>query len=458
MKPNRWMTSPSLDETRLTYGVQVTPSPLTVSLSQENPTYGSLIVTVTNTTGSTLDVESITFTVMIGLQGDCLAIGSAFSAAVSSPDWDVTLPGSVITGDAKIILGPPSGVSSVALAAGDSVAMEISQIPTSLEPGTSTVQVKEQLTVGTSGTIFQVTTFPYQFYFDNLTATALGDGGSPFPASQVAYGTRVSLQWSTSVTDPNAISVYYSTDQGQQVATPAFATEWVSPPLTCNTVFTVEVSATLFDGDAASATLTVPVSVLPQDVSANSLSVSGPTALLGAVAVGGNVQMLGTPFPIDAVPNQDGFGTDGFIVGAISGNSGNPGAVGWLTAICGEITVNATGGYFYKPGYDTGMLYSSLILPVGKGVPCYVAASGDSVPYSLWFVPIGSSPSEPAAPSRPIAAPERPPAPGISPPPRSELKTLLETLLIDDADERKRRIRAMLDAVSALAKSEPNSG
>ena len=111
MKPNIWTSNPNASQTRLTYGVRVQPSPLTISLNEQSPTLASLEVTITNQTGAPVEVESVTFAITVGLDADCLTTGTANLAAATSDiaNWNVNLPGDVTSGRADITLEPRSG-------------------------------------------------------------------------------------------------------------------------------------------------------------------------------------------------------------------------------------------------------------------------------------------------------------------------------------------------------------
>jgi hypothetical protein len=259
------------------------------------------------------------------------------------------------------------------------------------------------------------------------------------------------------VTDPGAISIYYTTDQGQQVATPTYASEWISPPLTRDTVFTVQANATLFNGDPVSASLAVPVSVVQQDLSAMSLAVSGASTL-AAVNITGNMQMLGNPIQIPFESSATGLGGDGLIIGTIWADSNNESTFGWISGQCANVTVTAAAGYVYTDGLTKSPLSSSFVLPAPKGQGFAFGGEPNGLSYSLWLVQLGGAGTSTTAPPEASRDPGEPSVgSAISSPMRSELKALLEMLLIDDAAERKRRIRAMLDAVSDPASSESGS-
>jgi hypothetical protein len=100
--------------TRLTYATSVNPSPLTVSLPGSNPTLGSLVVVITNSTGGDVQVQNITFYVPVGGSSTTLTPSSAgIQTAVSDPvHWVFSGPSSPVnSGTADYVLGPATGTS-----------------------------------------------------------------------------------------------------------------------------------------------------------------------------------------------------------------------------------------------------------------------------------------------------------------------------------------------------------
>jgi hypothetical protein len=291
--------------TRLTYATSVNPSPLTVSLPGANPTLGSLVVVITNSTGADLPVQNITFYVPVGGSSTTLTPSSAgIQTAVSDPvHWVFTGPSSpVITGTADYVLGPATG-TSVTLAARTSVVVQLYEIQTNTAPGTATITIKEMIGGTPSFGGFSITTFPYGFYFESLAATMLVNSALA-PVSQVAYGSQVTLIWNCSVVDTTAYQIYYSTPQGQQPATPTSYDQWLSPPLNSDTVFTLVVTAAVEGGQPVTASLSTSVAVKQPDLVANTVaaqSVSCAGAVTAAsVTATGVIQGFGT-VPIGAI-------------------------------------------------------------------------------------------------------------------------------------------------------------
>jgi hypothetical protein len=141
------------------------------------------------------------------------------------------------------------------------VVVQISQIQTNPTPGNGTIIVKETVnsTIGIAN--FQITTFAPGFFFQDLAAT-VPSGSALVPVAQVLTGTAVTLVWNSSIVDVNAFTIYYSNaSQGQQTATPTVPGEWTSPPLTCDSVFTVVVTLGEEEGQLLTASLSTAVAV-----------------------------------------------------------------------------------------------------------------------------------------------------------------------------------------------------
>ena len=84
--------------------------------------------------------------------------------------------------------------------------------------------------------------------------------------------------------DVTSFTIYYSTSQGPQSATPTDTGEWTSPPLSSDTVFTVVVTASIGGGGPLSAALSTAVSVQNPSLIAASLTVNGATTVNGGLA------------------------------------------------------------------------------------------------------------------------------------------------------------------------------
>jgi hypothetical protein len=165
------------------------------------------------------------------------------------------------------------------------------------------VNVKEQITGSQPNFLnFSITTMPYGFYFDGLSAT-VKQGSALVPVAQVVNGTAIDLVWNSSVVDLSAVVIYYSSPtMGQQQAFPGEVGHWMSPPLADDTVFTVVVTASASGGQAITSALSTAVAVQGPDLVAGSLAATtvnvtgaatfaGPltanTATAGSLAVHG---------------------------------------------------------------------------------------------------------------------------------------------------------------------------
>ncbi|HEX8054961.1 MAG TPA: hypothetical protein VF517_18405 [Thermoleophilaceae bacterium] len=416
-RPNAWVSVDEEPATVLTYAPRVDPAPLTVSVPGRDPTLGALVVVITNGTPADVQVSSVTFTITVGQTGPdgppLTPTGEGVKSLVSdTTNWSFDGPTSQVTsGSADYVLGPQTG-STVTLAAGASVYVEIYDFQTAESPSTSTVTVEEVIADGDpTFTNIGVSTFPDGFFFDSLAVTVPSDNALT-PVAQVAGGTGVTLTWNTSLVDARNQTVYWSSPtSGQQQATPTKLGEWSTPPdqqLTSDTVFVVVVRAQGVRNEWMTASLATAVSVLDPALVASSASVSGAlsagsvqaasatvsggleagtltagTGTFGVLLAAGSatVNMLGGP---DTIPLQPSgpypsftnyvANTDGMVIGAVTWPDIDP-SVGtaWAMA-CG------TSGplQLYTGGTrsdDSGpkLAGDSFVLPVAAGAP-----------FSLW--------------------------------------------------------------------------
>ena len=217
-RPNSWVSQDAAATTQLTYGLQLNPAPLTVSLQGRDPVLGSLQFVLTNPTASPINLSSVDFTIQVGTASNNLTTSTeTIGTSVSDPtDWQIQSPGTVTSGPATYTLQPQTG-SSVSLAAGASVIVEIFDFPTILNPGNSNIAIKE-VAGGIGFATFEVTTFPTGFYFNGLSAT-IQSGSQLLPIAQVGAGASIILVWNCSIVDLASIAIFYSNAaQGQQKA------------------------------------------------------------------------------------------------------------------------------------------------------------------------------------------------------------------------------------------------
>lgn len=288
-KPNVWVDFDDTATTTLTYALQTDPAPLTVSVPGSSPTLGALEFIVTNQTADPVTVTSITFTLQVGdTAADITPSTASILTQVSdTANWAVTSPGAVTSGPAQYVLGPASG-SSVTLDAGASVVVELYQMQTVQSPGTSTIGLKEMVGSTPAFSSVAVTTFPDGFYFNGLAATAVS-GSALIPVAQVPDTQTVTLVWNSSVVEPAAYKIFYSSATlGQQTAIPSKTGEWLSPALTSDTVFTLMVTVSMTGGQPLVASMSTSVSVQNPELVATSLT-SGTATITGAATIGGTL-------------------------------------------------------------------------------------------------------------------------------------------------------------------------
>jgi hypothetical protein len=289
-KPNAYVTVETEATNQLTFGLNINPAPFTVSIPGEDPVLGSLEFVISNGTSATLAVDSVAFTLQVGTGASITPTTAGIATAVSDPtNWIIVGPPSPVTsGPATYTLQPATG-SSVSLAPGASVVVQIFQIQTNPTPGNSTIAVKEMVGNAPSFVNFLVSTFPTGFYFDGLAAT-VKSGSGLVPCAQVMTGNNVTLVWNSSVVDMGSFAIYYSdAAQGQRKAIPTMVGEWISPALTSDTVFTVAVTVSMPGGQPLTVSLSTVVSVqnptlIAAVVNTAKLTVVGPSTFNGLIS------------------------------------------------------------------------------------------------------------------------------------------------------------------------------
>lgn len=258
---------------RLSYALNVTPTPLQVSLETAQ-TLATIQIIAVNQTGANVALESLVVTVQIGENASDLSDDTTTQLTANiQPDSDWQLQ-SVTLGDGPNVYKWNPPLPPVTLDPNDSVVITFTSVPINLELGTTELTITEAVQGQNPTTAkFDVTKFPFGFYFSNLLAYGL-DG---VPVSQVPYNGQVKLQWTGSLTDVKGYAVYYSTNAGQVTATVSILGQWTSPQLTNNTVFIVEATAMDGAGEPVTSQLITAVAVQTPDLVANSISVGGQT-------------------------------------------------------------------------------------------------------------------------------------------------------------------------------------
>lgn len=294
-KPNSWVFQDSDSTTQLSYALQINPAPFTVSIPDMPPVTGSLEFVITNPTNSAVNVTSVAFTLTVGSDSDCItqSTSGVLTSVDDTTNWTFTGPPSPITnGSATYLLTPKSG-SPYPLPAGASVVVQIFGFQTMPVPGNSTLDIKELIvSLPPAYCSFIVSTFPTGFYFNGLAASVV-NGSSLIPVAQVNTGSSVTLSWNSSVVDTSAFTIYYSNAaNGQQTEHPADIGEWVSPPLSSDTVFTVAVTISAEGGQPLTASMTTAVSVQNPSLVAAGIT-TGTATVTGAASIGGTLTAHG---------------------------------------------------------------------------------------------------------------------------------------------------------------------
>ena len=225
--------------TKLSYGLTVTPSPLQASLDTATTSATIQIIGV-NQTGGVLDMESLVVEVSIGANASDLSDQTTTPLDTSitpSSDWLPTEPAGG-PGPNKYTWNPSD--PPLKLEPDDSVVITFTDVPVNTMLGTTGIKITEtERSNGPNSITFELTKFPYGFYFTDLAAYDLNG----LPVAQVLNGKQVLLKWSGSLTEVSGYKVYYNTNAGQFSSTVTTLGQWTSPPLAASTVFTVQATA-----------------------------------------------------------------------------------------------------------------------------------------------------------------------------------------------------------------------
>ncbi|MEU1391946.1 MULTISPECIES: hypothetical protein [unclassified Nonomuraea] len=289
-KPNVWINAEDDPSTLLTYALQTNPAPLVVSDPDDPRHQASLEFVISNQTSETVNVAAIVITLWLGSAGTDItpSMDGVQNMISDTANWMVLGPfvGEVA---ANYRLVPAAG-ATVPIAPGGSVYLQLYEMKTVPEAGTTTISILEETGAqppwNDASTDIQVTTFPYGFYFNGLTATTEQDG-SLVPVSQVGYGDSVTLIWNCSVVDTQkAFTVYYSSAAGQGTVEELRNSSWTSRRLFCDTVFTVVVDVVGPTGAPLTAAMSTTVAVQDPDLVATSLT-AGSATITGAATLSG---------------------------------------------------------------------------------------------------------------------------------------------------------------------------
>lgn len=265
--------TPLASSTNLTYALRTNPVPLQVSLVNATSTADIQLV-ITNQHADAVSVDEIMLTVLVG--ADAASLTDQTSAALTtdwSPhaEWSVQAPASPGQ-DKNVYTVEASDSGTGSLATGDSIVVTFVGVPINTALGTTTLSLIEKTSMGSGEAAYALAKFPYGFWFDNLTVL---DPQSSAVVSQVAHGGAVRLAWDSSVTDASSYTVYYSTAQGQQKATPTTVNQWELSQVFQDTLFNVELTLDDVSGETVTHVLTTSVAVTQPDLSVTSVALAG---------------------------------------------------------------------------------------------------------------------------------------------------------------------------------------
>ena len=260
--------------TLLDYSLTTSPAPLQVSAGAKTPSIGSLTIVVSNG-GADVTLSSIEIALPVGHPhpegADLTEVGAGINISLSDSAWQGTYPGKT---DGVLWVKPVSGQPIVI--GNQGIAITITNITVSTEPGTAFLKVTETATDSNKKpaplqTVIAVPKFPIGFAAGNFSMT------SPV----IQNGGRSTMTWFGTQSTGITYTIVWS---GAPVDVSTVLT-WTSPPLTDVTTFILEVQAQTANGPVK---LRFPATQIVADPSivAQSLKVLGTSTLEGAVTTG----------------------------------------------------------------------------------------------------------------------------------------------------------------------------
>jgi hypothetical protein len=439
--------------TLLDYSLTTAPAPLQVSADATHPSMGSLTIVVSNS-GDDVTLASLEISLPVGTPSapegaDLTEVGAGIAGSSSDPAWQVTYPGKT---NGILYVKPASG--SPIVIGDQGIAITITNIQVSTEPGTAFVTIAETATVTATGAT--ITGKPEIVLAVPKFPTGFAAGNFSIAAPVVANGATSTMTWFGTQGAGYTYTILWT---GAPVDVSTVQT-WTSPPLTDITTFLLEVQATTPNGPVklwfsstqivstpsiVAETLQVTeTSVLEGLVTANedlavggtataavltaTSSVGAPSAAIGTAqlgtidvataavfgsgsTIGGAVGAQGAAIAAltNAVGIQPGSyqpNTDGFIAAVVSCPSNTD-----RQNLCNTtIFVSANGAGLSAMGgnaaaMDSGQRmwwmpnYGSILLPVSKGSVAQISVYNDpsnqvNAPVGFAFIPLGSAQGE----------------------------------------------------------------
>ncbi|MDU9050407.1 MAG: tail fiber domain-containing protein [Candidatus Electrothrix sp. Rat3] len=309
-RPNCSVIQPIAENTTLTYALQTNPDPLRAGCNK-----ASLEFVVTNITDQNQAVTSIVFELPVGDGGLVPTVQGINTELSDTNNWKVSINPS--SGIANITLTPQNGY---AMPVNASVVLQLYDLQTVSSPGNTNITITEKIgTAQRANGDFQVSVFPSNFFFDGLVAN-ITNGSQLTPVAQVSNGGVVTLTWNSTVADLANITIYWSDpNKDQQSASPTENSQWVSPELTFDTVFTVVATAHVENGQSMTLSRSVAVSVQNPDIYASFLKVNGGADINGTPGayLQWNRCENGTCSGGTYILNQKGCHPGGFVIGEV---------------------------------------------------------------------------------------------------------------------------------------------
>lgn len=167
----------------LAYAISANQDPIQASPAQGDPSMLKLIIVVSNTTGKTIDCQSISFGFLQGKYAEDL-----YSSADASGIHTAAPTGWSLEPDPDVggLFNATPDTSTDGKIGGDSLTFVISNIQVNYQPGTTNMKITEVTDNGTGTLVYPLQKFPPQFEVGDLKSNPLS----------VDYGGSTTLIWS----------------------------------------------------------------------------------------------------------------------------------------------------------------------------------------------------------------------------------------------------------------------
>lgn len=265
-----------MSETLLTYAVSWEPDPIQASGADEDYSFLTLTIVVSNTTSKVIDCQSITFGFLPGKSAKDLFTDASFGTSSFNAGWSINNDGGFVTATPKTPDDEKIG--------GDGLTFVLSNIKVNQQPGTTSMTITETTGDGTGTLKCPLQKFPQQFEVGDLTADPVAvdyEGSTTLFWNSTSSGATYKIEYQDA--DGNDIPITETTD-GHPL--PAAGSYTVNNLNARPTVFTLTVTVKVDEQDSLTVKRQCIVAVGPQhavinyfNIEANNFTAGQPLSL-----------------------------------------------------------------------------------------------------------------------------------------------------------------------------------